>query len=481
MRQNCHSILKWSLLTGTSTILLKLCYETFLRSAITTTNRSASTYENTLTSWASTGKRSIASPTRLVDTKLRDDLQLIGAQIYFRHGARTPLHLLPGIEEISYSKEHIESYPFSKWDIKLITKLGNNVVSRDKISSANDIIGDRVRHLKVEIKPNNEKKTVHFQSSSGDRVVTGQLTALGEKQLYELGKTIRKEIIKEDGSGLIPTVYDPKIVYCRSTFMDRTVASARSFLAGLFSSSEKGDKIQAKGAFEIEVHNFPDEDMFPNSHAYPILKKCLTAVQLYSSLHDDHDLKKARQALIDRIGVSDYSDGILELYDDIVSRQAHNFSIPKDFSELTKDFEVMSAREFVSMATSIGFDVFIRATCGPLLYLMRENFDSIAKNYLENNENKSYQKLFLYSGHDTTLVPLAMALEIFDMRWPKYASHILMKYFISKTNPKETYVAVNYAGEPQILPNCDSYYCPYSTLMGNLQNRFEKPKVINKH
>ena len=63
-------------------------------------------------------------------------------------------------------------------------------------------------------------------------------------------------------------------------------------------------------------------------------------MQLYSSLHDDHDLKKARQALINRIGkkdqlltsdlfssiqihlgVTDYSDGILELYDDIVSRQ----------------------------------------------------------------------------------------------------------------------------------------------------------------
>jgi hypothetical protein len=33
------------------------------------------------------------------------------------------------------------------------------------------------------------------------------------------------------------------------------------------------------------------------------------------------------------------------------------------------------------------------------------------------------------------------------MRWPKYAAYIFMKYYISKTNPKETYVAVDYAGE----------------------------------
>ncbi len=60
--------------------------------------------------------------------------------------------------------------------------------------------------------------------------------------------------------------------------MDRTIASARSFLAGFFSSEKEDNKIQAKGKlyyytynlkyllkkkgpFEIEVHHFPDEDM----------------------------------------------------------------------------------------------------------------------------------------------------------------------------------------------------------------------------
>lgn len=46
--------------------------------------------------------------------------------------------------------------------------------------------------------------------------------------------------------------------------MDRTIASARCFLAGLFSSEKKENKVQAKDPFEIEVHNFPDEDMVKN-------------------------------------------------------------------------------------------------------------------------------------------------------------------------------------------------------------------------
>jgi len=47
---------------------------------------------------------------------------------------------------------------------------------------------------------------------SGDKVVTGQLTAIGEKQLHQLGRLIRSEIIKEDENGLIPTTYNPNIV-----------------------------------------------------------------------------------------------------------------------------------------------------------------------------------------------------------------------------------------------------------------------------
>lgn len=101
MRQSCHTILKWSLLTGTSTILMKLCYESVFRTVLTTSNRKMSTYGESLTSWATTGRRIGSEQQKSIDMKIRDDLQLIGAQIYFRHGARTPLTFLPGLEEVN--------------------------------------------------------------------------------------------------------------------------------------------------------------------------------------------------------------------------------------------------------------------------------------------------------------------------------------------------------------------------------------------
>lgn len=124
--------------------------------------------------------------------------------------------------------------------------------------------------------------------------------------------------------------------------MNRTVASARSFLAGLFSSGESANKIQAKGNEDqpLEEYNrsisptdfqdlsrsksiiFPmkiwsvshpsillrvvtrSSSQFPNPHVYPILKKCLSSSSLYQSLADDHGLKRARLAFLRRIGKS---------------------------------------------------------------------------------------------------------------------------------------------------------------------------------
>lgn len=47
---------------------------------------------------------------------------------------------------------------------------------------------------------------------NGDRIVTGQLTGIGERQLYQLGQSIRKEIIDDDENRLLPMIYDPNIV-----------------------------------------------------------------------------------------------------------------------------------------------------------------------------------------------------------------------------------------------------------------------------
>lgn len=109
IRRNYPSLLKWLLFAGTSAIVFKLCCDKVADFVLSINSSSLIdtdisdvifSYEQSLIAWAETGQR--AKPTKLTTKRIdpRDDLQLIGAQVFFRHGARTPLRLLPTLEEV---------------------------------------------------------------------------------------------------------------------------------------------------------------------------------------------------------------------------------------------------------------------------------------------------------------------------------------------------------------------------------------------
>jgi hypothetical protein len=225
----------------------------------------------------------------------RERLKLIGAQIFFRHGARTPFHLLPNLDEVIYDKElHLNHYKPADWEIKLLLK------DKEETISERVFIGEH-----------------NVQKLNEGAAFSGQLTAIGEKQVYELGKKIHHDLIIKEK--LLPKIYDPCFVYTRSTYIDRTIHSARCFLAGLF--SDKNEKIQANSPFEIEIHSWVNEILYPNPRIYPMLEKRLKPKELYELLHDEHDLKKARKEFLNKINLSEYEHGFVELYDDIKSRE----------------------------------------------------------------------------------------------------------------------------------------------------------------
>lgn len=54
--------------------------------------------------------------------------------------------------------------------------------------------------------------------------------------------------------------------------------------------------------------------------------------------------------------------------------------------------------------------------------------------------------MFLYSAHDTTLIPCLMALGVFDMRWPPYAADITLELHQHRQT-NEAFVKVSYIGQ----------------------------------
>src|SRR5579872_3276163 len=63
----------------------------------------------------------------------------------------------------------------------------------------------------------------------------GKLTAIGLKQEYNLGSQLRNKYINQ--YHLLSNQYSKDTLYVRSTDMDRTILSAKSFLAGLYPST----------------------------------------------------------------------------------------------------------------------------------------------------------------------------------------------------------------------------------------------------
>ena len=57
----------------------------------------------------------------------------------------------------------------------------------------------------------------------------------------------------------------------------------------------------------------------------------------------------------------------------------------------------------------------------------------------------SAKKLYLYSCHDTSLVPILISMGCFDNKWPDYAAGITFEVYVDKK--KDHWVKVLYAGK----------------------------------
>lgn len=69
----------------------------------------------------------------------------------------------------------------------------------------------------------------------------GELTQRGWYQELELGRAARKKYVMQ--YHLLPANYNPRLVYVRSTDTKRTIASANSFLLGLYPSKMRRGSI----------------------------------------------------------------------------------------------------------------------------------------------------------------------------------------------------------------------------------------------
>lgn len=101
---------------------------------------------------------------------------------------------------------------------------------------------------------------------------------------------------------------------------------------------------------------------------------------------------------------------------------------------------------------------------GPFLHLLEGNLLKAADPTTPSSKTR---KLYLYATHDVTLMPILMALGIFDHKWPPFAADLTMELYQHQES-KEWFVQLSYHGEEQVPRGCPDKLCPLDKFLSTM-------------
>ncbi|PRP89457.1 component of the counting factor complex [Planoprotostelium fungivorum] len=360
-------------------------------------------------------------------------------QTVTRHGARTPIYLVPPVEQ-----------PLVEWNCKL-----HELVKPSQ--QDHSVRYDTTKRL--------------FRKVYRDGVETlkgncnfGQLTDVGYSQHLELGQALRK--VYADGFNLFGP--QPKLsqIRVRSTDVYRTLQSAQAGLTGMF---PEHTSIRGVETLLVETTDNSLEDMTPNSAVCPPLQTEMNRLHASKEWTDQQEkTRNLTETLQKAFGVSTLPpwDGLYDIYQ---LRRCANLPVPK---EITEDLfqQIRLAAEWEVNVTA--YDPAVgRYGMGTFLNLIKENI----QNYVKNGTSEV--KYLLYSGHDSTVAPLLGLLNIYDGLWPPFRAYVNFELY---SRDGEHFVQVKYNGKEMKLPACEKVMCPVKTVLAFFQERVVTPQQCGR-
>ncbi|XP_028916021.1 lysosomal acid phosphatase [Ornithorhynchus anatinus] len=287
----------------------------------------------------------------------------------------------------------------------------------------------------------------------------GQLTKEGMLQHWELGWALRQRY-----GDFLGASYHRQEVYVRSTDFDRTLMSAEVNLAGLFPPG--GSQLFNPNITwqPIPVHTVPEAQdkllKFP-------LGPCPRFEQLQDETRRTPEYQNQSQqsaAFLDMLanetGVTDLSlETAWSVYDTLFCEQTHGLILPPWASPET----MQRLRQLKDFSFRFLFGIHqqaqkARLQGGVLLAQIRENLTTAA-----SPAAPQHPKLLVYSAHDTTLVALHMALDIYNGEQAPYAAcHMFELYQEDEGNFSVEMYFRNQSDKdpwPLALPGCPQR-CP---------------------
>ncbi|KAM9686136.1 lysophosphatidic acid phosphatase type 6 [Trichechus inunguis] len=372
----------------------------------------------------------------------RNLLELKMVQVVFRHGARSPLQPLP-----------LEQSQQVEWNPQLL-----EVPSQTQFDyTVTDLAGGP--------KPHSPFDSEYHETTLKGGMFAGQLTKVGMQQMFALGERLRKSYV-EDIPFLSPT-FNPLEVSVRSTNINRNLESTRCLLAGLFQRQKEGPII-------IHTDEASSEVLYPNSQNCWSMRQRTRGRRQTASLQPgiSEDLKKVKEVM--GIGSSDGVDFLI-LLDNVAAEQVHSLpSCPalKRFAWMIEQRAVDTALYILQREDRES----IQLAVGPFLHILENN---LLKAVDPATPPSKIRKLYLYAAHDVTLMPLLMALGIFDHKWPPFAVDLTMELYQHQES-KEWFVRLCYHGEEQVPEGCPEGLCPLDKFLNTISAYTLSPEKYHR-
>jgi len=235
----------------------------------------------------------------------------------------------------------------------------------------------------------------------------GQLTDLGSSQAAQLGRELKMRY---------PTLLDPagSTLEARSTNVARCMATLSAVLGSML--PEGGE------AVHVTTLENSNEYLTPNAKACERVgyfmhegkRRWVDSTHSHSTQALHTQLKgTVSNEQFEFLGLDKMN--FVRFRDWVVARKAHGLGLAWDLD--AAQVEVLDRLGAEQVAVYVGWkqpdeETVIRAAIGRAL-------GEIIK-----KAQKGERKLYLVSAHDTTVLPLLIALEVFDGNWPKYCADL---------------------------------------------------------
>ncbi|PAA70201.1 hypothetical protein BOX15_Mlig002255g1, partial [Macrostomum lignano] len=396
-------------------------------------------------------------------------LSLASVSVLMRHGARTPLHKVPG-----YLGDQF------RWP----TDVAYQLAEMDGVQM----------QLYDPLHPGSQPSLMrpHRQYLLGG-AQPGSLTRLGQADMIRLGQRLRRDYRqlvndnlrkhKEDYGGWL---------YCRSTSILRCVQSLQCVLAGLLLDAQPGESLEASAApatVRVAIRSLIDEDLFPNFRTVPELQN-LNLANASALLSRLDGYLATRQQLANAFGIPSYGgraspmpswnetqkprENFVPLYfarDDLSARLAHGSTLPGPVAKLCPTLDRLCALELLTeeMGPCEIWEEALPYCIGTWVHTLASNVDRLASG------RGDHHRFELYSSHDSMLLPVLLALGFdprSDISWPPFGSAIVFEFYTNDNgssagataSQERIWCRVLYQDRAVQLPGCQSEFAPLSVL-----------------